>query len=258
MEENKKSKLGLGILIGVLITLVVCMGTFIIYDKVLNNNDDNSKIEDNDNTNIKEDNVVIEKEISINDDTVQNLYKTFVNFCFEYGNIVDSYYKKDITFASELSDSIKHELLIHIIGEHDTTKIDENTGVQLSYWESKTVSSTWKKLFGSTSKPFTNKTFGCFEYQSDGSLTMGPCGGVCMPEVDSNLLKATELNDKKYLYVAVKFIEFNESSSSYKYYKDAEKKIEIGENDPIDANYRFVFNKDSDDNYYFYSVEKVK
>lgn len=42
----EKNKLGLGILIGVLTTLVIIMGVFIIYDKVLSN--DNEQVENND------------------------------------------------------------------------------------------------------------------------------------------------------------------------------------------------------------------
>lgn len=47
--EEKKSKLGLGILIGILVTLVICMGTFIIYDKFLSNNDKELIEKENDN-----------------------------------------------------------------------------------------------------------------------------------------------------------------------------------------------------------------
>ena len=52
MEENKKSKLGLGILIGVLVTLVIGLSVFIIYDKVLSNDDNQSEVnESNNNSN---------------------------------------------------------------------------------------------------------------------------------------------------------------------------------------------------------------
>lgn len=45
MEEKKESKLGLGILIGLLIAAVVGLGTFIVYDKVISNDKkDNEKV----------------------------------------------------------------------------------------------------------------------------------------------------------------------------------------------------------------------
>jgi len=44
--EQNKNKLGLGILIGVLVTLVICLSAFIIYDKVLS--DDSNQIEETD------------------------------------------------------------------------------------------------------------------------------------------------------------------------------------------------------------------
>ena len=47
--ENKKSKLALGILIGVLIGLVLGLGSFIIYDKVINKDKNNNIVEDNKN-----------------------------------------------------------------------------------------------------------------------------------------------------------------------------------------------------------------
>ena len=47
MEEKKESKLGLGIVIGLLIAAVVGLGTFIIYDKVISNDKkDNNKTND--------------------------------------------------------------------------------------------------------------------------------------------------------------------------------------------------------------------
>jgi len=58
VEKKEKSKFGLGILIGLLITIIIGLFVFIIYDKVLSNdNKDNGKVEQ-DNT---------EKEISCND-----------------------------------------------------------------------------------------------------------------------------------------------------------------------------------------------
>lgn len=49
MEKEKSGKFGLGILVGVLITLVIGMGAFIIYDNVLSNDNSDTQIEDNDN-----------------------------------------------------------------------------------------------------------------------------------------------------------------------------------------------------------------
>lgn len=50
MEEKKKSKLGLGILIGILMILVIGLVSFIVYDKMLSkerdNNSNNVQLED--------------------------------------------------------------------------------------------------------------------------------------------------------------------------------------------------------------------
>lgn len=47
MEENKKNKMGIGILIGVLITLVIGLTGFIVYDKLLSKSDNNIQQENN-------------------------------------------------------------------------------------------------------------------------------------------------------------------------------------------------------------------
>ena len=45
--ETNKSKIGVGILIGILIGLILGLGSFIIYDKVINKEPENVKSEDN-------------------------------------------------------------------------------------------------------------------------------------------------------------------------------------------------------------------
>ena len=50
MEEKKPNKLGLGIVIGVLIALVIGLSGFIIYDNVLENDNKQSEVNNNEQT----------------------------------------------------------------------------------------------------------------------------------------------------------------------------------------------------------------
>lgn len=71
MEEKQKSKFGLGILVGVLITLVIGLSVFIIYDKVLNKeNNDNNEIKEELTDNGKDENQTSNEEVELNYETV--------------------------------------------------------------------------------------------------------------------------------------------------------------------------------------------
>jgi len=82
MEEKQKSKFGLGILVGVLITLVIGLSAFIIYDKVLNKTDNNTEIKeeirDNQEENKNNEDVVLNYEtVRVSEDLYY--YKLIVN-----------------------------------------------------------------------------------------------------------------------------------------------------------------------------------
>jgi len=100
VEKSEKSKLGLGILIGVLVTLVIGLSGFIIYDKVLSNNDINQQEYDNEiveDDNSSEDNLkelsesevegILEKiNVYLNNFVVSYPIKNFNNFSNNMSN----------------------------------------------------------------------------------------------------------------------------------------------------------------------------
>lgn len=262
MEENKKSKLGLGILIGVLVTLVLCMGVFIVYDKFLTkgNNDSNNEQLENNNTENEEidsdnkqqvDEVV---EISINDDLVKKLYQMSGG---EIQTTDFNLFSSDKLLIKDLDIyNMENLLYLQLSRESADDIVIQNSNEYLK-WNGSTIKSLWAKLFGSnTTFKLANKTVNGATYQNDGSLTLPAASGRFEgPSVyPSQLLKATKSDSEIVLYVAVKFIDFD----SGKCYSDVNMTQLTTKEASIPANYKKVFKKDMNGNYYFYSVEKIK
>ncbi len=85
--ETNKSKIGVGILIGILIGLILGLGSFIIYDKVINKEPENVKSEDNTKEPNKENSTISYKiieedgkltELLVNGKTVNGLLGTSI------------------------------------------------------------------------------------------------------------------------------------------------------------------------------------
>ena len=82
--ENKKSKLALGILIGVLIGLVLGLGSFIIYDKVINKDKNNNIVEDNKNDAEDKKESNNQKEVKLEDKYALEVFGNNINLYFLY------------------------------------------------------------------------------------------------------------------------------------------------------------------------------
>lgn len=152
MEENKKSKLGLGILIGLLIAVVLGLTGFIIYDKVLTK-DDNNQIENN---NYKEENnsEQADKEESNCDwSQVKNSYQ-------EYANNLKQSRQQSINRIDDVT--INEKLCI------STLTIDKDGNVKLGL-----ENSTLIEKYGRNYQVLTNVLIaGVFEYGNSGFRTI--------------------------------------------------------------------------------------
>lgn len=119
MEENKKSKLGLGILIGLLIALVIGLTGFIIYDKVLVDDEDNKQVVNSDTTN----NAEKEENDSVNDSLV-DISSSELKIILEKINVYDSRFsvsypiKDFISFSKNMSNQDKLSFLYSNLSDY--------------------------------------------------------------------------------------------------------------------------------------------
>ena len=198
-----------------------------------------------------------QKESNINVNTDENIIKDNLNKKLESNstakelydivNKIDNctvegwseIYKKDISLVSEYRNEIS-EIVMKIIGEPNTYK--EINGTKFDAWTKEKVESAWKKVFGNTSEPFKDdQVHGvwCNTWNSDGTIHQGGCGGTC-GLYSSTITDFDVKDDTISFYASVIFNDENNNDTN------------------SESNYKYVFKKDSEGNYYFYSIEKLK
>ena len=289
--ETKKSKLGLGIFMGVLIGLIIGLSGFIIYDKVVNNNKDNSMVKDNQNVNDNDDgnqgensDDVVIKDLSLGNDNVKQLVDEVIGV---YTNNVmtkysDYFYKnkkiilenEDISFKISLaSESVKNSF-----------KKDSN----ISYIDEDTIKNAYYKLFGNDGKyirsTFTTATcegmngYSWSNTNNRYEAKIGDgCGGTTYGSTMSQIGYAKQLTSKNknvielYEYFAYEYPD--DENNKVNYYSDYAKTNLITtanygslyqKNDFFNkfseksGLYKYTFEKDSNGNYIFKMVENLK
>ena len=238
MEENKVTKQNskMGILVGVLITIIIVLGGYIVYKEFINKDTNSSS----NSSSTKETNSNTEKDgnIDANDALVQGLLKTFKSNCWrdgensisknnlsrlrlayenlskddimerkcsEYSKIIlDSgeYCGKGSTMTSEMS---------KYYAANDKEKFAEATKENITrVVDAKTLEAKYKELFSSKYE-YRNESFGllyaaelsCFIMNYDSSKNQyieygGQCGGTCGSETVT-AKKAYKQGD--YLYI---------------------------------------------------------
>ena len=258
MEENKKSKLGLGILIGVLVSLIIGLAGFIVYDKVLS--EDNNKVENenaSNNNNTGSENVT---ELSLSNTLVNSLSNIFYGkYLHSEATIYDNYfYKQSKTVVSNVPDELKMIMTFKYLNNPEKVSVAE-------------YEKAYRQIFGSSSTPVKlNKTDDCdTNYELVNGYYQHPelssCGGMGNGITYSKLIKAIQIKDtttdKIVISEAVAFV--NPSGS----YKDVNYTQLIDANvdkNPLDkdytkyAQYDYTFVKDANGIYVFTSVEKIK
>lgn len=154
MEENKKSKLGLGILIGLLIAIIIGLVGFIVYDKVLSKTDDIEQVENNDKVET-ENNPNDDKQESISNDRIEPLLindkevvETFKMISWDVcSNQHEYYHKQDKLMVKDMPHDLKQALAFK------NTKwswwLDSNDEKENNIGDSLAdVSKKYKELFG--------------------------------------------------------------------------------------------------------------
>lgn len=290
MEEKKKSKLGLGILIGLLIAIIIGLTGFIVYDKVLNKTDEKEQSENNDkveneitDNDINQDNSSNESddeivtELDLSSTLVSSLSQVFYGkFLTSGASIYDNYfYRKEKTIIANLPDKLKMVMTFYTLNNPSSVS------------DSK-VEETYKQIFGSKAVVPNTVSLDCdFPYEHVNGFYQVPnhglgCGGASASFTFTKLIGAKKIqnnNEEKIviseavafmtddgtttgqnkLYNDVNFTEFVEV---YKY--DFINTVDQGPKNPLDddytkyAQYDYTFVKDEADIYVFTSVERVK
>lgn len=293
MEKEKNGKFGLGILVGILITLVLAMGAFIIYDKVLSNDNNKTPVEDN-NENKQdeekeddhEDKTVTE--LSISDSViVKELINTYWLDYYEKSQQYNGklfYHEKEKTLSSDLNNKIKMFIVAKNIKSSNITPYSiENGGDSKIYYLTE-FEKIYKKLFGKdTQFLYESTTSGDFRtcpgtelYNNNSDLVaiLSACGsGTYGPSPDMIKTKIEKAeknvkNDEIYIYELVAYPKYSDNHneySDYTLYKDRELANYVSEKvddlslikDKINT-YKYTFKSNGDGTYYFYSVEIVK
>lgn len=282
-QTPQKNKFVLGIIIGVLVCLVIFLLGFIVYDKVLSKSNDNNQnnqgetsptsspsTDTTNNTgttteNINNNNQQTETILTLSNTLVQDLWNLsgsdMILINGEDDDKITELYSNNITVINNLSEKMKAyflELNLKEIGAESNSSCYKDYGCDFYYWSANVVSNTYYKIYGN-SAIIKNKIIECSHYQSDGSLYISPnCGSsVGLIGTISKLVKATQTDGEIILYQAVKFTKTDYDANEISYYTDYNKTKPTTESAEIEANYKRVFKKDSNGNYYFYSIEKI-
>lgn len=278
MIENKSGKFGLGIFVGILIALVIGMGIFIVYDKVLNNDNANNSEDQNNTQNNNESNVVTE--LSISDSLVQELYSSIM---FGYGLTNDYYYHNSSkTLVSDMKNYTKMYLTankwLKEYRNNPNSDVVESNDYTLIVPEEQ-IKNVYYRIFGKDSVYSLNSSYNfcpimSYEGADKIKLSLACGGGTGLPKVVQNIIKAEKTENEIYIYENVAFLNYVEDNSDgrhvYNLYKDtektnlvAEKVVLVGDyNELVEQyqnkldTYKYTFKSNGDGTYYFYSVER--
>lgn len=249
MKENK-SKIGLGIFIGVLVSLVICLTGFIIYDKFINVNDNDNNNNNNNNDNDSNNKNVIEgsnqddiitstptptttnkpataEDVDLDSDIVKELLTKFTSIdadalCYGYYDVyrgrdtADLYYhKKNSQLAAELSDSHKNMILA---GELN----NNSNGAGTAQFSKSELDRIYHNLFGSQAKALEVYKNGCpsLEINENGDYVFNgsSCGDIWNPGyhtvIFTQFYKAEKTTNELYLYELVGYPKYNDENKS--------------------------------------------
>ena len=292
-QSNKQeSKMGTGIIIGLLLAAVIGLGAYFVSKEFLNK-DNNGSSEGGSSvttpTATPSNNKETEKELSIDSDLVKKLSRVVGAYKNdEVGNYGNYFYKKDKTILS--NESVKFKLSLALskadnsIFKQDKTNFNPQAGnYGVAYISENDVKAAYKDMFG-VNNDYTRTNFessnyesGCgeFSWSEENNRYEKPrvdgCGGASCWAVQSKISSAKQITtaneDKIEIYEKILISDGCEGS---KYYSDYNKTNLLGTESISDTEtlfkkygdkadtYKYTFVKDNSGIYVFTSVEKVK
>jgi len=270
------------IIITILVILVLGLGGYLVYDKVIDKDNSNEVTKNNQGENKEENFDLVEAKKLVDKYTLNNFFFYQSIFDNKLNNSKKMYIAIKNTNSSTVTINCKDYFpnAKYINGGYEINNSFCSDGMTTKLYKYEDLNKTYKELFGASEelpKTYSNEVFDRFSYSDkyDAYVKLScNCGGA--PALDSyyDVVSAKTLNDE--LYISVKYIKFssyyNPTSSIeiYSYLGENEiYQIETTEhglsNDQLKAvydkevnylaEYIFKFKKNNDD-YYLVSIEK--
>ncbi len=234
MENKQKSKLGLGILIGVLIAVIILLTGYIVYDKVIAKDKNNTEEKNQDNITPTNTPAEISKTepVNLNDEKISALISYIMNV---YDNETEMYgtykvetgrnkvglfyHKNDKQIIDNIDSNVKLEMLSSKI-YNEYMKSLASSGVYEKTFTKTEIDKLYHELFGShaSSIKYTSNTCPTLKEENDKVQVMSSCGNVIGPGFHYSILtqfyKAEKTNDELYLYQLVGYPKYDDENDT--------------------------------------------
>ena len=277
MEENKKSKfgfIGLGVFVGVVLSVIVGLAGFIVYDKVLTKSD-NERVESNSSVDVKNNENEVITDLSL-DSTIVKSLRNIINSDSEehlYKNNKVIFADEDITLKLTIAATYISNLFMT-----DEYGYDCSNGIcGISYTSEDKIKNAYYEIFGKDSK-YNRSNFyvynncGTYSWSEENNryeakMSFG-CGGawcgipMIKPAYAKLITSFSENRIEIYDY-------FYYSECEGGYYSDYNKTNLITDSNISEEElfnnytdklgmYKYTFVDEGNGNYVFTSVERVK
>ena len=275
VTEQKKKNNGLIIIVLLLVLVCLCLGGYVLYDKVLSNKT-GEETEEKNNKEKKEEKEQENKEESINfSESELEKYINYINPP-SYGPS-EKIYKVESVVASKLSGREKIEYIGNNLRREKLIS-DENTFPHNNRFLEKDVKEYVEKVYGPGTYEVATFNLGCADYNlaSDGYYREAEnegCGGTTATTVKNDVIDYTATKEK--LEITTAYVFLLGRSTLYKDYDTQEELGKYtGETDSATINtylsnyiktnkdklnhLKYTFESTDGKNYYFKELSKVK
>ena len=276
--EEKKNKNMVVIIIILCLLLVGAVG-FIVYDKSFRTSGNNNNINNNNDSDKEIDNKV--ESLNISSDFVKGLYNK--TKYYEHISSRNEYFSKDKLLVSSMSNDLKARIAIANMSEssilYGEDKFIEEVPVG-EYFSEKDLIEGFNKAFGKNAVynridkiAYSENELGYDYYDEEGIYYAIPGGSGYAVEFsyDEDIISAYKYSDKIEITTALAYCGTVEGTNKKGCYADSKGKelidSTVSETEKFSGvkykdklgQYKYTFTLDnSDGNYYFYSVEKIK
>ena len=238
----------LSIVLTIVALIMIGLGGYFIYDEFINK-EDKEKNTTPIATSTPTPSAMPTTETSgyeFKDDLEKEIYEMIPQDCDEINSQNLDAFKNDVTLAKDINPEIKIAIVYRLLA-----KSEKN----VSKFNKEKVDKIWKKIFNEdvNIKPGDYSTNSmCYSYNEDGSLSKGEsCDGTCAENFKlEQIVKSGNTIEVK---VRIEFFDYNTQKS----YFDVDKTIPSTTDEfKYSYNYKFIFKKNKDGDYYFHSIEK--
>lgn len=261
----KNNKIWLGILIGVLVSIIVGLTCFIVYDKLLNDNSADKQVETDNRDNL--DNSSQEEatneftNIDVNSQIVSSAMSLLLNknnsnlssSCFIQYEIYYNYAENIFTGKIDMTNFDNDDKLQLIYENISSNNKPNNFESDKEYYiDADTFDASAKKVFGNGYIIPEEGYSGCgikisYDRSQQKYKIMEALGGdLSIVTATNNYISAKKNNNTLVVVEKVKFL-----------FPDDIVTEEVKQNYSKDLILEYTFKKDSNDNFYFYSIESI-